>query len=230
MSSCLAPIAVPKGQYLSVVNYTAYPYSRGHIHITSADDTQPAPLDFDVGFFTDEHDLDIKKLVWGYKKTREIMRRTKLYRGEVAGGHPSFPEGSAAACLDLPLETSLVEYLQRDGGSNNVNCAAPETTIPNLVYTKEDDLAIEEWLRKAVNTTWHSLGTCKMAPREQKGVVDDKLNVYETKGLKIIDLSIVPENVGANTCNTAMIIGEKGADLIAQEVLGRELGFEGALL
>ncbi|KAM7204686.1 GMC oxidoreductase domain containing protein [Naviculisporaceae sp. PSN 640] len=235
LAGCLSPIAVPKGQYLSIVNYTAYPYSRGHIHITSADDTKPTPLDFNVGYFTDKHDLDIKKLVWAYKKTREIMRRTKHYRGEVAAGHPAFPPGSAASCLELPVETSLVEYLkQQQEGQTNGNSNGVHTTsnpvIRNLVYSKEDDEAIEKWLRETVNTTWHSLGTCKMAPREQKGVVDDKLNVYGTKGLKVVDLSIVPENVGANTCNTAMIIGEKGADLIAREVLGKELGFEGALL
>lgn len=210
------------------MNYTAYPYSRGHIHITSP--ASDAPLDFNVGFFTDPHNLDIKKLVWAYKKTREIMRRTKLYRGEVVGGHPTFPEGSAAACLDLPLETTLPEYLCKSGLNGEVTIAEKETKIPNLVYTAEDDAAIETWLRKIVNTTWHSLGTCKMAPRDQKGVVDPQLNVYGTKGLKLVDLSIVPENVGANTCNTAMIIGEKGADIIAEEVFGKSLGFRGELI
>lgn len=35
------------------------------------------------------------------------------------------------------------------------------------------------------------------------------------------DLSICPENVGANTNNTALIVGEKAAVII-----GRELGLE----
>ena len=68
-----------------------------------------------------------------------------------------------------------------------------------------------------------------MAPREDKGVVDKELNVYGTSGLKVIDMSIVPENVGANTCNTAMIIGEKGADIIARE-FGLEIKGEGELV
>ncbi|KAK4211453.1 GMC oxidoreductase-domain-containing protein [Rhypophila decipiens] len=244
--------SVPEGRYLSIVNYTAYPYSRGYIHITSAAEDMTAPLDFNVGFFTDEKDLDIKKLVWAYKKTREVMRRTKLYRGEVAAGHPEFPEGSQAACLDLPVDKSLAEHLRTqkqglemngkmnghavhpgpNGSANTVTERSQEEIIQiqNLVYSKEDDEAIEEWLRKTVATTWHSLGTCKMAPREKKGVVDDKLNVYGTRGLKIVDLSIVPENVGGNTCNTAMMIGERGADIIAKEVLGRELSFKGELV
>jgi len=32
------------------------------------------------------------------------------------------------------------------------------------------------------------------------------------------DLSICPGNVGANTANTAMCIGEKAADIIAKEL------------
>lgn len=44
-----------------------------------------------------------------------------------------------------------------------------------------------------------------MAPKQgnnivKHGVVDDRLNVYGIKGLKVADLSICPDNVGCNTC------------------------------
>ncbi|EUC48625.1 GMC oxidoreductase [Bipolaris oryzae ATCC 44560] len=193
------PTSIPAGQYVTTGTYTAYPYSRGHMHITGPkhDDA----LDFDVGFFNDKDDIDLKKQMWAYKKQREIMRRTTFYRGELAAGHPRFPANSAAA-----VQESITEPLK---------------DVQDLVYTKEDDEAIEQWLRKNVNTTWHSLGTCKMAPREEDGVVDKDLNVYGVKGLKIADLSIPPKNVGANTNNTALMIGEKAAEIIIQELKGR---------
>lgn len=187
---------IPAGQYVSVANYTAYPYSRGHIHITGP--KLDNELDFDVGFFSDANDIDVKKHIWAYKHQREIMRRTAMYRGELALGHPKFPEGSKAACE------------KRDGPLDE--------NTPNIEYTAEDDKAIEQFVRENVNTTWHSLGTNKMAPLEQNGVVDKDLNVHSVKGLKIVDLSIAPENVGANTNNTALVIGEKGADIIAKEL------------
>jgi len=186
---------VPAGQYVSVGNYTAYPYSRGHIHITGPEVTDP--LDFDVGFFSDEHDIDLKKQIWAYKKSREIMRRTNMYRGEVALGHPKFPEGSKAACVEL------------DAGLSDVK---------DIEYTAEDDKAIEQWLRENIETTWHSLGTAKMAPREQLGVVAPNLDVYGTQCLKLADLSIPPENLGANVNNTALLVGEKAADIIIREL------------
>ncbi|KAJ4321624.1 hypothetical protein N0V94_002824 [Neodidymelliopsis sp. IMI 364377] len=189
------PSSVPEGQYVTAGTYTAYPYSRGHMHITgkSVED----PLDFDVGYFNDAKDLDVKKQIWAYKKQREILRRTNFYRGELAAGHPKFPEGSKVAAVET--EVAL-------------------TNVENLVYSQEDDAAIEQWLRENVNTTWHSLGTCKMAPREQDGVVDARLNVHGVTGLKIADLSIPPENVGANTNNTALAIGEKAAEIILAEL------------
>lgn len=192
------PTSVPAGQYLTIGNYTAYPYSRGHMHITGP--KHDDPLDFDVGFFNDKNDIDLKKQLWAYKKQREILRRMKYFRGELAEGHPRFPANSAAAVQE--------------------SITAPLQNVQDLVYTKEDDAAIEQWLRENVNTTWHSLGTCKMAPREEDGVVDKNLNVYGVKGLKIADLSIPPKNVGANTNNTALVIGEKAADIIINELNG----------
>ncbi|OLN96794.1 Alcohol oxidase [Colletotrichum chlorophyti] len=190
--------AIPKGQYTTVANYTAYPYSRGSIHITGPSITDP--LDFDVGFFSDPHDLDLKKQVWAYKHSREVARRTALYRGEVAGGHPSFPAGSNAALVD------------------SVAADAHKSITQNLEYSAEDDRAIEQFLRENINTTWHSLGTAKMAPRDDLGVVDSSLSVYGVERLKVVDLSIVPENVGANTNNTAFVVGEKAADILAKEL------------
>lgn len=69
-----------------------------------------------------------------------------------------------------------------------------------------------------------------MAPREgndivEHGVLDPRLNVHGTRNLKVSDLSICPDKVGCNTCSTALLIGEKTAMLI-----GEELGYSGSAL
>ena len=190
------PSLVEPGQYMTLGTYTAYPYSRGSIHINSAEDVLTG-YDFDTGFLN--HPSDIKKQLWAYKMSREIARRLPYYKGELELGHPKFPEGSKAALFD----------------------GAMSGDVQDIQYTKEDDAAIEEWIRGNLSTTWHSLGTCAMKPRENGGVVDGSLNVYGTVGLKVADLSMVPENVGANTNNTALVVGEKAATII-----GRELGIK----
>jgi alcohol oxidase len=57
-----------------------------------------------------------------------------------------------------------------------------------------------------------------MKPRADQGVVDARLNVYGVTNLKVADLSIVPKNVGTNTYSTALLIGEKAAMIIADEL------------
>ena len=185
-----------------MADWTTYPYSRGHIHITGPDVSDP--IDFDVGYLKDEHDIDLKKHIWAYKTQREIFRRMRIFRGELAASHPRFPPGSKAAV------TEKAEGPVGGGDTDRVE------------YTLEDDKAIEQHVRETVATTWHSLGTCKMAPREQGGVVDADLSVYGVTGLKLADLSIPPENVGSNTNNTALMVGEKAADIFI-----RELGLPG---
>ncbi|KAI1757571.1 GMC oxidoreductase [Xylaria castorea] len=191
------PESAEPGQYVSVGSYTAYPYARGHIHITGPKVSDP--LDFNAGFFSDAGDVDIKVQMWAYKKSREIMRRTSMYRGEFAASHPPFPAYSKAACVTFDAERNTANLM-------------------DLEYSPEDDKILERFLRENINTTWHSIGTAKMAPREQLGVVDKDLNVYGVKGLKLADLSIAPENVAANTNNTALVIGEKAADIIVREL------------
>ncbi|KAI0886205.1 putative alcohol oxidase [Annulohypoxylon maeteangense] len=182
---------------LAVTAFTVYPFSRGHIHITGPSVSDP--VDFDTGFFQDEGQLDIKKHIWFYKKQRELIRRMPSYRGEMAKFHPPFAADSAAACVKLS-ENPL------------------SGDVADITYSAEDDIVLEKFLRENVSTTWHSLGTCKMLPREQDGVVDRNLSVYGVKGLKIADLSIAPRNVAANTNDTALAVGERAADIFIREL------------
>ncbi|CAK5268335.1 unnamed protein product [Mycena citricolor] len=183
-----------KGKFYVVGYYTEYPSSTGRTHITSSDPY--AALGVEPGFL--DRDEDVAVLRWSYKWSREISRRMAQYRGEFAPDHPHFAPDSPAACVratgPVPMDT------------------------PDIVYSAEDDAAIDNFHRAFVNTTWHSLGTCAMKPREQNGVVDARLNVYGVKNLKVADLSIAPTNVGSNTYNSALVVGEKAAVILAEDL------------
>ena len=163
MLSCfpaLSPIPydqIPVGQYFTVTNYTAYPLSRGSIHITGPSINDKP--DFDTGFLS--HPVDVTVQVWAYKKLREMVRRLNLYKGPVGAGHPKFPSGSPAGLdHEVPLDQ-------------------------DIEYSPADDEAIAHWVRDTVGTAWHSMGTCAMRPLHDGGVVDKDLNVYGVKGLKV---------------------------------------------
>ncbi|RYP13406.1 hypothetical protein DL767_010764 [Monosporascus sp. MG133] len=191
----------PPGQYFSLGIYTAYPYSRGHVHITSGD--LDNPVEFKTGFLSDPRGLDLKAQVWAYKKQREVARRMTIHKGELSYRHPVFPSGSKAS------------YATRTPGDDMLLVPG---AIKDLAYSPEDDEAIEAWIRRNMTTCWHGIGTCKMAPKKELGVVDENLSVHGVVGLKIADLSIAPENICANTMSTALVIGEKAANILVREL------------
>lgn len=80
-----------------------------------------------------------------------------------------------------------------------------------------DDLDLEGYLRDTVATSYHPVGTCKMAPAsDPESVVDQKLRVRGIDRLRVVDASIMPTIVSGNTNAPAMMIGERGAEFIAQ--------------
>ncbi|KAL0955055.1 hypothetical protein HGRIS_003973 [Hohenbuehelia grisea] len=166
-SGHVKPYPVPPRKYLSLGYHTEYAASRGRVCITSGTDPH-APLNFDSGFLTEASDLAI--LRWAYKFGREIVRRMSFFRGEYPEGHPAFAADSEARCGEVsgPVEMS----------------------DPKIKYTAKDDEAIDEWNRRAVETCWHSLGTCAMKPRDDGGVVDNRLNVSGVQNLKVVGMSI----------------------------------------
>ncbi|KAI9462703.1 GMC oxidoreductase-domain-containing protein [Boletus coccyginus] len=163
------------------------------VHITSGEDAN-SPLDFDPRYCSKPG--DVAQLTMLYKMTRELVRRMPAYRGEVAAYHPKFPLGSPAVCGETDGPVPIDE--------------------PDIVYSDADDEAIAIFNRATAATTKHSLGTCAMKPRDQGGVVDARLNVYGVEWPQ--NMSICPTNVGNNTYFTALLIGEKAAAMIAEEL------------
>ncbi|TLS31203.1 hypothetical protein PpBr36_02177 [Pyricularia pennisetigena] len=236
---------MPPGNFFTMFNFLEYPFSRGYTHIKSAD-PYAAP-DFDTGFMSDERDM--APMVWGYIKSRETARRMDAYAGEVQNMHPFFKYDSPARAHDMDLETTkayalpgnITAGLQHGSWSKLLPPPdkQPEIEVLNshkkavyddLKYSTDDIKAIEEWVKRHVESTWHCLGTCSMAPKEgnsivKHGVLDERLNVHGVSNLKVADLSICPDNVGCNTYSTALLIGEKAAILVAED-----LGYSGEAL
>lgn len=76
----------------------------------------------------------------------------------------------------------------------------------------KSDVEIAELIRERVETVYHPTTTCRMAPREQGGVVDSKLRVYGIKGLRVCDASIFPYIISGHTAGGCYVSAEKLSD------------------
>jgi len=212
---------LPPGKYMTMFQYLEYPASRGKIHIQSANPYKEPS--FDSGFMNNK--ADFGPIRWSYKKTREVARRMDAFRGELTSHHPHFHPASPAAAKDMDIQTakqllpnSLTVGIHMGTWHRPSEPYDASKVHEDIQYTADDDRAIDEWVADHVETTWHSLGTCAMKPQAEGGVVDPRLNVFGTQNLKVVDLSICPDNLGTNTYSSALLVGEKGAQLLCEDL------------
>ena len=79
------------------------------------------------------------------------------------------------------------------------------------------DSDIEDYIRKSCGTYHHMVGTCKMGV-DSLSVVDPELKVHGIENLRVIDASIMPSITSGNTNAPTIMIGEKGADIILNQM------------
>jgi choline dehydrogenase len=82
---------------------------------------------------------------------------------------------------------------------------------PGPAVRSEDE--VRDYLRRATTTYHHQAGTCKMGIDEQ-AVVDPRLRVHGTTGLRVADASIMPLVTSGNTAAPTAMIGERCAELV----------------
>ena len=95
--------------------------------------------------------------------------------------------------------------------------------IAGRISPTDEDLASDEaldaWMLKNVRTSYHNSGTCKMGPAsDPMAVVDQYCRVHGLERLRVVDASVMPDIVRATTNATAIMIGERAADLIKAQL------------
>jgi len=72
-------------------------------------------------------------------------------------------------------------------------------------------------VRQRAYSVFHPVGTCRMGPDARDSVVDPTLKVHGIGGLRVVDASIFPTVTSGNTNAPAIMVGEKGAELVLRD-------------
>jgi choline dehydrogenase len=86
---------------------------------------------------------------------------------------------------------------------------------PGPTVTSRDEL--RAWVVANTGSYYHFAGSCRMGA-DDGAVVDARLNVRGTTGLRIADASIMPTLVSANPHTTVLMIAERAAELITNDL------------
>jgi choline dehydrogenase len=98
-------------------------------------------------------------------------------------------------------------------GREPLRSLVADEILPGASIASDADL--EKFVLDTGAITQHAVGTCKMGVESDSlAVVDAALKVRGVDGLRVIDASVMPNVPGGNTNAPAIMIAEKGADLI----------------
>jgi choline dehydrogenase len=81
----------------------------------------------------------------------------------------------------------------------------------------KSDADLTHFARERGGTVFHPSGTCRMGA-DDRAVVDARLRVNGISKLRVIDASIMPAMVSTNTNAATIMIGEKGAAMMLEDL------------
>ena len=207
----------PLGKQLGTFVLTVHKsYSQGLLRLKSA-----SPADEPIVAMNLASDpRDLRRLMDGMQFMQRLLAQPALK----CAINFWFPAGYSDRVRALAIPT-LRNYLATGAAAQLIGLSA---WTRDLVYRKKlnpgvdcdrlgrDDDYLAQWIADNVWPSWHISGTCRMGRRDDPAaVVDAKCRVRGISGLRVVDASVMPTIVSANTNISTIMIGEK----IAAEIL-----------
>ena len=104
-----------------------------------------------------------------------------------------------------------IRILNEIGNHKEFQKHVSNITHPDISVINDDNL-LKKWLHGTMGTAHHSSGTCKMG-NDPMAVVDQRGAVIGLENIKVVDASIMPDCIRANTNATVMVMAERIIDL-----------------
>lgn len=117
---------------------------------------------------------------------------------------------------DLERTTTMVQLardIYRTSAFSNTWGLTEIAPGPDTKTRKE----LEAWVVRNAGSYYHFTGSCKMGI-DNLAVVDSRLRVRGVEGLRVADASIMPTIPSANPHTSVVMIGERAADFIKQDL------------
>ncbi|EAT86669.2 hypothetical protein SNOG_05605 [Parastagonospora nodorum SN15] len=108
-----------------------------------------------------------------------------------------------------------VKYLRKIAGHPAWAQWVDKEVSPGPNVQSDEDIL--EYARTSMIPNWHASSTVRMLPKDKGGVVDYRLRVYGTKGLRVCDVSTFGRLPDVNLVGPVYAVAERGAEIIREE-------------
>jgi choline dehydrogenase-like flavoprotein len=116
---------------------------------------------------------------------------------------------------DLAAATTLAKYLRRIASTEPMGGIWSQEYEPGM--SVNTDAEWEVYAKRNTLSIYHPVGTAAMLPERDGGVVDSMLRVYGTRGLRVVDASVVPLLPSAHLQTLVYGIAERAAGMLVEE-------------
>ena len=205
-------LALNRPTVLAVSPMQAYAYWKTDPTMTSADFAMSfAPASYQAGLIGK---LDnFPGMTLGTKQIRPESRGHVRIRSDDDRDPPLLQPNYIDNEYDRRVVVKALKFARSVLDSAPMQRIVEIETLPGTAVQTDD-----EWLdfaRRSANSGYHLIGTAKMGPAtDPMAVVDARLKVHGLDGLYVADCSIMPDMPSGNTCASAMMVGEKCADML----------------
>jgi choline dehydrogenase-like flavoprotein len=112
--------------------------------------------------------------------------------------------------LDFDMHLAHVRYLRRAVDTPTMRKYGAVEVMPGAGVDSEDEEALRAYVRERITLSFmHPCCTAAMLPERMGGVVGTDLKVHGARGLRVVDMSVMPMVPGSHTSATAYAVGEK---------------------
>jgi choline dehydrogenase len=129
---------------------------------------------------------------------------------------PSIQPNYLDTDLDRRTTVAGVRFARRVAATEPMASLMKREVRPGPQAQTDDELL--HFCREYGQTIFHPSGTAKMGVASDPGaVVDERLRVYGTQGLRVVDCSIMPTLVSGNTNVPIVMVAEKASDMMLED-------------
>ncbi len=148
---------------------------------------------------------------------RPSSRGTVQLRGADPFEAPAMQPNYLSTELDRRMTVAAVKYARRLAATEPLAGLMKREFRPGPDVRSDDEIL--HFCREYGATIFHPSGTAKMGPRsDPMAVVDERLRVHGVSGLRVVDCSIMPTLVSGNTNVPVVMLAERAADFILQDL------------